>query len=54
MVFFIVQHSFLKGIHHGFGKFCGSVIGGMLIKSYGKKYINMTFSKRNTFFSGKE
>jgi predicted MFS family arabinose efflux permease len=27
--------SFLKGIHHGFGRFCGAVFGGMLIKEYG-------------------
>jgi len=26
---------FLQGVHHGFGKFCGSVVGGMLIKSNG-------------------
>ena len=27
---------FLQGIHHGFGKFCGAVFGGMLIKEHGK------------------
>ena len=27
--------SFLHGLHHGFGRFCGAVFGGMLIKSYG-------------------
>ena len=27
---------FLQGMHHGFGKFCGAVFGGMLIKEYGK------------------
>jgi len=26
---------FLQGIHHGFGKFCGAVFGGMLIKEHG-------------------
>ncbi|TRY69318.1 hypothetical protein TCAL_14242 [Tigriopus californicus] len=26
---------FLQGIHHGFGKFCGAVFGGMLIKTNG-------------------
>jgi len=26
---------FLQGIHHGFGKFCGAVFGGMLIQDYG-------------------
>ncbi len=25
----------LQGVHHGFGKFCGAVIGGMMIKSKG-------------------
>ena len=28
---------FLQGIHHGFGKFCGAVFGGMLIQTHGKK-----------------
>ena len=28
---------FLQGIHHGFGKFCGAVFGGMLIKELGNK-----------------
>ena len=27
--------SFLQGLHHGFGRFCGAVFGGMLIKSHG-------------------
>ena len=27
--------SFLSGLHHGFGRFCGAVFGGMLIKSHG-------------------
>ena len=27
--------SFLQGLHHGFGRFCGAVFGGMLIKTYG-------------------
>ena len=27
---------FLQGVHHGFGKFCGAVFGGMLIQDYGK------------------
>jgi uncharacterized membrane protein len=25
----------LQGLHHGFGRFCGAVFGGMLIKEYG-------------------
>ena len=29
---------FLQGIHHGFGKFCGAVFGGMLIKERGNVY----------------
>merc|ERR1712012_97895 len=31
--------SFLQGIHHGFGRFCGAVFGGMLIKTHGTKMI---------------
>merc|ERR1719510_830939 len=27
--------SFLQGLHHGFGRFCGAVFGGMLIKAHG-------------------
>ena len=27
--------SFIQGMHHGFGKFCGSVFGGMLIQELG-------------------
>lgn len=27
---------FLQGVHHGFGRFCGAVFGGFLIKSYGE------------------
>ena len=30
------MQSFLQGIHHGFGRFCGAVFGGMLIKEHGK------------------
>lgn len=29
----------LQGIHHGFGRFCGAVFGGMLIKDYGTTII---------------
>merc|ERR1712012_1363852 len=29
----------LQGIHHGFGRFCGAVFGGMLIKDHGTKII---------------
>jgi len=29
----------LQGIHHGFGRFCGAVFGGMLIKEHGTKII---------------
>ena len=36
---------FLQGIHHGFGKFCGAVFGGMLIKELGNKD-NQTYTGR--------
>ena len=29
------MQSFLQGIHHGFGRFCGAVFGGLLIKEHG-------------------
>jgi len=29
----------LQGVHHGFGRFCGAVFGGMLIKTHGTKMI---------------
>jgi len=29
----------LQGVHHGFGRFCGSVFGGLFIKSYGTKMV---------------
>ena len=25
-----------QGVHHGFGRFCGAVFGGMLIKTHGE------------------
>ena len=27
--------SFIQGLHHGFGKFCGAVFGGMLVQKLG-------------------
>ena len=33
------MQSFLQGIHHGFGRFCGAVFGGMLIKEHGKVFV---------------
>ena len=30
--------SFLQGMHHGFGRFCGAVFGGMFIKEYGQAF----------------
>jgi len=29
----------LQGIHHGFGRFCGAVFGGMFIKAYGTSVV---------------
>ena len=26
----------VQGVHHGFGRFCGAVLGGMLIKTHGE------------------
>ena len=28
--------SIVQGVHHGFGRFCGAVFGGMLIKTHGE------------------
>ena len=32
---------FLQGMHTGFGKFCGAVFGGILIKEHGKRFSNV-------------
>ncbi|XP_023322863.1 major facilitator superfamily domain-containing protein 6 [Eurytemora carolleeae] len=34
----------LQGIHHGFGRFCGAVFGGMLIKNYGTGLIFLSYA----------
>jgi len=33
------MQSFLQGIHHGFGRFCGAVFGGLLIKEHGSTMV---------------
>ena len=33
--------SFIQGLHHGFGKFCGAVFGGMAIQNLGTALITM-------------
>ena len=30
-----LHYVFVQGVHHGFGRFCGAVFGGMLIKEHG-------------------
>merc|ERR1719278_138490 len=33
------MQGFLQGVHHGFGRFCGAVFGGMLIKEHGSTMV---------------
>ena len=46
------MQGFLQGIHHGFGRFCGAVFGGMLIREHGGLTTWATYSEEIIITSG--